>query len=572
MKWPAVVLGILPAALVVPAMAQDAGALLQDQQRRQEPPRSQPLRQSASEETLLKRPFPQESGPTIEIRELRLTGKTELLTVAERTEVSADVPGRALGVVGLRSLADRITARLQQRGRLLARAILPPQDITEGVVVIEIVEGTLGSVQFERGENVRVSETLLEGIVARRPATRSAAQADLESALLELNDLPGVSVRAKLTPGVTPNTSDLIVGVEQAPILSGSLWGDNQGSESTGREQGNMLVTLTDLTRHGDESNFLASASEGQTFAQATFSAPLGASGLSANVRYAWLSYENLDAIGRAAQLEGSAHHVTLSLDYGLIRSRDLNVRLSGGIAWKALTDESLALQLNDKRVSSVSLAVSIDTRDELWGGGLTSSSVSWAYGDVDLSRIPAALAADAAALRTQGQFHRVNASIARIQYIARRFSLFGRAYGQWTDGNLDSSEDFALGGPYAVRAYPVGEGRGDLGIVSSIELRYDADVRAQWGDLQLLTFFDAGRIWINQTSNGVPAFNACECNEYGLESAGLGLRWTRDSLSLSASYAYAVGSNPGRSRMTGANADGKTDRQQLWMQGAFRF
>jgi len=572
MRWAAGVLGILPGLLAMPSMAQDAGALLQDQQRRQESPRSQPLRQSSSEENLLNRPLPRESGPTIEIRELRLSGRTELLTAAERTEITGDVPGQSLGVDGLRSLADRITARLQQRGRLLARAILPPQDITEGVVVIEIVEGTLASVQFERGENVRVSESLLEGIVARRPAARSAAQADIESALLELNDLPGVSVRAKLTPGVTPNTSNLVVGVEQAPIVSGSVWGDNQGSESTGREQASMLVTLTDLTRHADESSVLASASDGQKFAQATLSAPLSASGLTANVRYAWLSYENLDAIGRAAELEGSARHVTLSLDYSLIRSRDLNVRLSGGIAWKALTDESLALQLNDKRVSSTSLAVSVDTRDEFWGGGFTSSSLSWAYGDVDLSRIPAALAADAAALRTQGQFHRFNASIARIQYVTRRVSLFTRAYGQWSNGNLDSSEDLALGGPYAVRAYPVGEGRGDMGIVSSMELRYDAALRPQWGDLQLLTFFDAGHVWVNRTSNGVPALNACGCNEYQLQSAGLGLRWTRDYLSLSASHAYAVGSNPGRSRMTGANADGKTDRQQLWMQGAFRF
>jgi hemolysin activation/secretion protein len=571
MRWPLVFLCTLPGAVIAPALAQDAGALLREQERRQESQRPQ-LRPSKPEELVSERPPMAGSGQTVEIRDVSLTGRIELLPDAERTRFITEVRGQTLGVSGMQSLADRITARLQQRGHILARAILPPQDVTDGVVIIEIVGGRLEAVQFERGRNVRIHETLLGRIFEQRPATQSAVQADLESALLQLNDLPGVSVRAKLTPGSLPNTSNLVVGVDQAPIFSGSFWGDNHGNVSTGREQGNMLGTMTDLTGRGDESKLFASASQGQTFAQAMVSAPLGASGLTANVRYAWLGYENRDAVGRAAELEGTAHHAGLSLDYGLIRSRELNVRLSGGFAWKALSDESLAGRLNDKRAWSSSLAVSIDTRDGFWGGGVTSGSLSWAYGDLDLSRVPGALAADAATLRTQGQYHRVNASVARHQYVSERFSLFARVYGQWANGNLDSSEDFALGGPYGVRAFPVGEGRGDMGAVGTFELRYDAAVPTAWGDVQLATFVDAGHIWVNRTSIGVPALSACGCNEYGLEGAGLGLRWTRQYVSLSLSHAYALGSNPGRSRITGANADAKTDRQQLWVQGALRF
>lgn len=566
MRWPMVLLCALPGAAAMPALAQDAGALLRDRERRQEQQRP-PDRPSPSGELAGERSLVEESGPTIELRELRLTGKVELLPAAESDRFLDQAKGQVVGLAELQALADRITVRLQQQGRLLARAILPPQDVTEGVVVIEIVEGTFAAVQFERGSDVRVSEALLERIVARRPAAQLAAQADLESALLQLNDLPGVSVRAKLTPGAAPNTSNLVVGVEQAAMLSGSFWGDNHGNVSTGREQGNVLVTLTDVTGGGDESSLFASGSEGQAFAQAMIGAPLGASGFSINARYAWLDYENGDAIGRAAGLEGTAHHAALSLDYSLLRRRDANVRLSGGFVWKALRDDSLAGRLNDKRSQSTSLAVSVETRDGWLGGGFTSGSLSWAYGDLDLSRVPAALAADAMTLRTQGEFHRVNASVARIQHVADRFSLFMRVHGQWASSNLDSSEDFALGGPYGVRAFAVGEGRGDMGVAGSVELRYDATTRAEWGDVQLSTFVDAGHVWINESSHGLPAPNACNCNEYGLESAGLGLRWTRESLSLSTSYAYALGSNPGRGRI-----DGETDRSRLWLQGALRF
>ncbi|TGS08496.1 ShlB/FhaC/HecB family hemolysin secretion/activation protein, partial [Mesorhizobium sp. M4B.F.Ca.ET.190.01.1.1] len=102
--------------------------------------------------------------------------------------------------------------------------------------------------------------------------------------------------------------------------------------------------------------------------------------------------------------------------------------------------DDSLAGHLQDKRSLSGTLTLSGDMRDVVFGGGLTSWSLGWTYGDLDLSREPSALAADQAGLQTQGNFHRLNVSLARLQDLPRDFSLFGRVYGQWADRNLDSS------------------------------------------------------------------------------------------------------------------------------------
>lgn len=137
MKWRWILLSALPGAMVVPVLTQDAGALLRDQQRRQEQQRLQ-SGQPKLEQRLPESRQVQESGHTVEIRDIRFTGKIELLPEAERTRVIAEAHGQKLGVIGLQSLTGGITARLQQRGRLLARAILPPQDITEGVVEIPL--------------------------------------------------------------------------------------------------------------------------------------------------------------------------------------------------------------------------------------------------------------------------------------------------------------------------------------------------------------------------------------------------------------------------------------------------
>ncbi|MDI2076738.1 POTRA domain-containing protein [Bradyrhizobium sp. Mp27] len=82
-------------------------------------------------------------GERIIVKGVRFTGKVELLPQAEREQLVASVRGKRLGIKGLYALADQVTAVLQGRGRLLARALLPPQDITNGIVTIEIAEGAL---------------------------------------------------------------------------------------------------------------------------------------------------------------------------------------------------------------------------------------------------------------------------------------------------------------------------------------------------------------------------------------------------------------------------------------------
>lgn len=573
------------------ALTQDAGALLREQQRQQE--LQKPERLPKPEETGDKqaplelrlsdmleatpanprdKQTPPETGETLFVRELRFTGKADLLPPAERERFAAALRNKRAGIADFQALADEVTALLQKQGHLLARAALPPQDVTAGVVTLDIAEGALQRIDIERSKGARIREELLRAIGHNQVQADSVTRQALEEALLRMNDLPGVTARAALVPGTASNTSRLVVGVEQAPLWSAALWGDNYGGADTGRTQSNALVTLADLTGLGEQTRFTGIVSEGQKFGQAEASLPWGASGFTARASYGYLAYRNLDGLGRIAGLEGFARYAGVGLDYGVIRSRGLNLRLSTGLNWKALIDDASAGRLQDKRALSGNFALAGDFRDALGGGALTNWSLDWTWGNLDLSRVPAALAVDAAGLKTQGNYQRLSAGLARLQALPGNFAFITHIYGQWASKNLDSSEDFALGGPYGVRGWPVGEGRGDMGLLGTVELRYDAPVPAPWGQVQLSAFLDGGRVRINRNPNGVPLPIACGCNAYGLAGAGLGMRWTRQNLSLAAFYAHGLGDNPGRSIVNGANADGRTSRPQFWLQGAIRF
>ena len=122
------------------------------------------------------------------------------------------------------------------------------------------------------------------------------------------------------------------------------------------------------------------------------------------------------------------------------------------------------------------------------------------------------------------------------------------------------------------MRGWPVGEAGGDMGLLGTLELRYDTPAPAGWGSLQWATFVDGGRVRINEDSKGADPLNACGCNQYALGSAGLSLRWSADRFYVSATYAHRIGSNGGRSALTGENIDGKKRKDQFWVHGVVRF
>lgn len=579
LSWRSLVTALLLSGAASAAPAQDAGFLLRQQELQSPNRESLNLRLSpeVGSELLDSRrqsssAAPAGTGDTVFIRELRYTGRADLLPPVDREKFAGAIRGRRFGIDALRLLADDVTAALQKQGRLLARADLPPQDVTEGILTLHIVDGMLERIDIHRGKDVRIRDDLLQAIAQRGVEEGSVTREAVEEALLQMNELPGVTVRGRLMPGTAPNTTRLAVDVEQTPVFSASLWGDNHGSPDTSRTQGNALATFADLTGHGDRARLTGIVSEGQNFAQAEVSLPLGASGFSAQASYGYLSYRNIAGLGLQAGLEGFARHAGVGVDYGLLRARGRSLQLSANVRWKALVDDTSAGRLQDKRVQAVILALAGESQDDLGGGALTNWHVAWTLGDLDLSRLPSALAADAAGLQSQGGYRRVNAGLSRLQALPGPFALFAQVSSQWADKNLDSSEEFALGGPYGVRGWPVGEGRGDMGVLGTVEFRYDAAVPAKWGKMQLSAFLDGGRVRVNTRPNGMPLPTACACNSYSLAGAGLGMRWTRQDVSMAAFYAQGLGSNPGRSIINGANADGRTNRRRLWLQGAIRF
>ena len=479
---------------------------------------------------------PAPSDVRLLVNSLHVTGHT-LFTEDELLAATQFVPGRELSLADLQVLAARISAYYQERGFFVAQAYIPAQEIVDGAVTIAVLEGHFGDITLrnESGLSDRRVRTILDGL----ESGDTIALQPLERRLLLLSDIPGVVVSSTLAPGAAVGESDLIVSVTPGRRVTGSVEADNAGSYYTGQNRIGGTINFNNVTGNGDVASLRGLTSgSGMQYGRATYQIPLGKGNV--GISYTALDYE----LGKELSVldaHGTARIVGLYGSYPLIRSRNTNLYLLGGYDDKRFDDRVDATStITERKVRVGNLGVAGNHRDHLGAGGWTSYSVIGYSGDVDIIT-PEALAFDQQTARTDGGFSKIQYELARTQSLTETVSFLASINGQFASGNLDSSEKIGMGGPYAVRGYPVGEGFMDEAHIVHLELRKRLRLfDASHGQLHVLGFYDYGRGTINKD----PWTD--EDNHRNLRGAGAGLIWEDyGNYRLSVTYAERLGSEP---------------------------
>ncbi|WP_235212757.1 ShlB/FhaC/HecB family hemolysin secretion/activation protein [Burkholderia paludis] len=485
------------------------------------------------------------AGPRIAVRAFDVSGNTVFDTATLQALV-AGLAGDSLTFADLQSAAERITAYYRERGYVLARAYLPKQDIENGVVRIEVAEGRYGKIEIQNQSRV-IAAVLRQPLAALHPGD-VVRGSSLERSLLLLDDLAGVGARGTLRPGEAPGTTDLVVDAERGPPASGSLEFDNYGGVSTGRYRVTGSIDVNAPLRLGDRLSLRGLVSdERQRYSRAAYQVPVGPASTRVGVAYSSLNYR---VAGRFADVElsGRASVQTVYVAQPLVRARDLSVTAQVQYENKNLHDTyGMVSLVNDKNVGLWTFGLSGNGQDGWLGGGRTGFSVMFGVGRLRSSDL---LQANPLT-NTIGSFKKLNLDLQRIQALGGRFQLYGQVGAQLASRNLDSSEQFSLGGPYGVRAYALGEGSGDQGWQASAELRYLA--APGW---QVSMFVDAGAVQISRR----PWTN--ERNTKHMQAAGIGASWfgTKRQVSLTAALPL------------GRGGDSPTRAPSVWVQAAQYF
>ena len=492
----------------------------------------------------------------IVVNSLQVTGALTY-PEAELVALTGFQPGSELTLADLRGMASKITERYRSNGFFIAQAYLPAQEVSNGVVTIAVVEGQYGKIAVRNQSNLAddLVYSQLDGI----NTGNAVLMAPLESRLLLLSDLPGVTVTSTLTPGASVGASDLLVDVTPGQRVTGSIDADNGGNRYTGEYRLGATVNLNNAAGRGDVASLrVLTSGSGLNYARGSYQMQFGKA--TAGVAYSWLGYE-LGKEFSSLRANGTAKIASIYGGYPLIRSRNTNVYALLAFDAKTFQDRvDTTSTVVDKKVQALMATLRGDHRDRLGGGGLTSYALTGTTGNVDI-QTPSVRAFDAATAQSNGHYGKLGFSAMRLQSVTDTVSLYAGVSGQVASKNLDISEKMQLGGINGVRAYPEGEAYADQGYLLTLEARFLVPRFSEQfpGQLQLFGFVDTGRVSLNKNPWDL------RDNHRTLSGAGIGLNWSAaNNFVVKTSYARKLGS------ATATSAPDKSGR--FWVQAVKYF
>ena len=410
---------------------------------------------------------------------------------------------RGLTMGQMQEVADEITRYYRQQGMILATAFIPAQDVVDGKVVIQILEGKLGKVIPE--DNKMYSDKLLV-----RPFADLIGQPvfkdEIETGLLFLTDYPGLSVNGIFRPGGTQGETDLLIKTIDEKRINGAVSFDNNGSNLTGKNRARVDLMVNNPTGNADQLSLAVLQSfdpANGTFGYLTYSIPVTRSDWLAGFGFAHNQFQvEQDILGSGLTGKSTIGNGFVKKIFS--RSRGLNsYALADFSRKKAVTNLAVVDVEDEYDVGKLEFGFdAIDTR--FAGINVLSLQLYQGLG----TRLGAAGFDDAS---MKGGFRKANLNFSRLQTIVRNFSLLLTTQFQYTDDRLNSLEQLPLGGADSVRAYPISSYLRDVGYFASFEFIVNApgfaDKRAfagrLWGEIfSVSLFYDVGGGWLRGLSD----------------------------------------------------------------------
>ncbi|MEO7067588.1 MAG: ShlB/FhaC/HecB family hemolysin secretion/activation protein [Rhodanobacter sp.] len=483
------------------------------------------------------------------VKQIEITGNTLLSTERLRSLV-VGYEGKQLTLDNLQDLANNISAAYLRAGYPLVRVYVPAQKLSDGVVKLAVVEARYGKVVLQNQSAVK--DRPLQATLAPLQSGQPVSNYTLERSLLLLSDIPGAQASSAIKPGDAFGTSDFLVNVTSAPRYTGTLGLDDYGNQYTGRARATGTFAVNSLLHQGDLLDFSAASSGGGTnYLQGGYRYLLNGQGTTLRAGVSSLHYHlggNLSSLDAS----GSALVGSVTLTQPIVRNTAANLYGQIEFDHKLLKDDIGLVGIDTDRQANVWVAtLAGDERD---AHGITNYNLSMSHGDIDYSNDLANLI-DYVTARAQGSYNKYTFSLSRLQKLGDNDALYAGFTQQWASKNLDTSEQFFLGGPNTVRSYDVGVLAGSQGNLFSLEYRHDFIIPNVTGQWQAKLFGDTGRVTVYKDTfeRGI--------NSGRLNSAGLGLSWTGPhNWSASAAVAKPIGNT---SELL-PNANTKT---RLWVQ-----
>jgi hemolysin activation/secretion protein len=455
---------------------------------------------------------------TIYVDRFNIEGST-VFTPAQLAAVTAPYEKRNLSFAELLQARSAVTQLYVDRGYITSGAFIPPQTLEGGVVTIQVVEGSLESINITgtRRLNPAYVRSRLK-LAASTPLNVNHLLEGLQ--LLQLNPLIK-TISADLQAGTRPGTSVLQVQVAEADVANVQFSLDNGRSPSVGSFRRQIQFDHGNLIGFGDAFNVTYANTDGSNEVDTSYSIPLNPRNGTLRLAYGASASEVIEPPFDALGIHANSHYYELTFRQPLSQSPTEEFALGVTGLYQ---DSQTKLRLNGE-LMPFPLSPGADSQGRT---RITAVSVFQEWTQRNSQQVLSArsqfnlglnvLGANINDTGPDGRFFFWQGQGQYVRLLAPDTLFLVRGNAQLADGPLVPLEQFGIGGPLSVRGYRQDALLTDNGFTFSAELRIPiVRIASIDGILQVTPFIDIGRGWNSGNDDPMPGT---------LTGIGAGLLW----------------------------------------------
>jgi hemolysin activation/secretion protein len=424
--------------------------------------------------------------------------------------------GKQVSQADLVAIAGAISDLYRTQGFHLSRAIVPAQDIADGRVRLEVLEGAIVETELKGdGAEQFGVRPMLGPILAEHPSRL----ATLERQLYLINGRPGVRITDTALEEIGGATGRfrLTVYVKTWHIFT-SFGLDNLGSSSVGPWQTYATSAFNSYLTPGDtlavNLSTIANDPRELGFSRLSYDAPVGVDGVRLGGSVLYSAVRPGDARRLASDIT-TTEAFELRASIIPLESKTSTLTVTAAMAYSNVSEHDVYGPWYNDHIRTASITADYKLQDNF--GGTNYTTVSFRQG---LDILGASHFNDDLLSRdgASSNFSVLNVWFTRYQTLTDAWSLKLSAASQTASQPLFTSQQFYLGGAAFGRGYGAAEISGDNGLAGSLEVRFDQKLKfSYWTGYQLYAFGDAGAVWNDgyRLSDGL-----------SLTSAGAGVRF----------------------------------------------
>ncbi|MFA6349853.1 MAG: ShlB/FhaC/HecB family hemolysin secretion/activation protein [Candidatus Omnitrophota bacterium] len=372
--------------------------------------------------------------------------------------------GKEVSFSDLAKITETVKSKYKAKGYLTTAVFLPEQDIKEGVIEIKVVEGKMGKLTIEGGK--WFSSELIEKYFHLKKNEIINVNG-LQRDILRLNQNSDLEVKTIISPGQEPETSDIVLKVQDRFPWHAGIGQDNQGTRLSGRYRSSLSFRSTNATGNLD-SLFLNSLYSGKTFGQSlSYSLPVGTYGTKLGVDMTYFTMR-LGKEFKTAEITGNTQIYTPRVSWELALTEDFQANTEIGMDIKSIKKKTGGEVISNDQLRIPYFGFNFSKIDSF--NGQTTFVPRFAFSTSRFLGASKRNHPTSSRQGTGGFFFKYNQDITRIQRMPLTSYMLLRSQFQLATHTLPSSEQIQLGGANSIRGYPEGEYLADWGGSMSLD------------------------------------------------------------------------------------------------------